>query len=246
MGRFANATHLTTIILPLLLLGTQSFVATGASHSPDTKIPSGTKPLPLEQLISETRKQYGDIQVRSARLTQQDKTLVYIINFTNNQQQWIRTVYDAHTARFISSASLKAPMPIEKSLALIHDKHPKKTLIRSWLDRQDGELVRIIELADRQHKRYEIIQDAYTGHTISENAYDLKPSGKELSLNEIIRQAREKHKGMVVLQTRSFIKSNSRVREIIYLDENRIRRKMTINAITGELMEDKITPWIQI
>ena len=244
MSRFFSAAHLPLTLL--LLLQSTSVNSTTHPPTPESRASTTVPPQPLEQLIVETRKQYGDLVVRSARLTQQDKTLVYVINFTNSQQQWIRTVYDAHTARLISSATLKAPMPLEESLALIHKKYPQKNLIRSWLERRNGELFRIIGLADHQHKRYEIVQDAYTGQVISENAYELKPSGKEISLSEILKQAREKHKGMVVLQTRSTIKSNSKVREIIYLDEHRVRRKMIINAITGELLEDKITPWVRI
>ena len=247
MSRIPNATHLPiTILFFFLTLLPPDVIGTIHPPAPKPQTSTSVPPQPLEKLIAETRKQHGELVVRSARLTHQDKTLVYVINFTNSKQQWIRTVYDAHTARLISSASLKAPMPIEKSLALIHKKHPEKNLIRSWLDRRNGELVRMIELADRQHKRHEIVQDAYTGQVISENTYNLKPSGKELSLSEILKQAREKHKGMVVLQTRSTIKSNSKVKEIIYLDENRIRRKMTVNAITGELLYDKITPWTRI
>ena len=247
MSRVPGAVHLPPMILTLFLVMLSPCVTTTAySSAPEPKPGVSATPRPLEQLIAETRKQYGDLVVRSARLTQQDKTLVYVINFTNKKQQWIRTVYDAHTARLVSSASLKTPMAIEKSLDIVHNKHPQKKLIRSWLERRHGELIRITELAGQQHKRYEITQDAYTGQLINENAYELKPCGKELSLSEILRQAREKRKGMVVLQTRSTIKSNSSAREITYLDENRVRRKMLVNAITGELLEDKITPWTQI
>ena len=247
MSRPSNVAYLTSISLTLAL-GFLSAGAAGTTHdqTQDSSSSPPAAPLPLEQLISNTRKQHGDLIVRSARLTRQDKKMVYVINFTDSKQQWVRSVYDAHTAELLSSASLKAPMPIEKSLTLIYGIHPKKNLIRSWLEQRLGELVRVTELADHYHKRYEIIQDAYTGQLISENSYDLKPSGKEISLNEILKQAREKHQGMVVLQTRSSIKNNAKIREIIYLDKNHLRHKMTVDAITGELLEDKITPWMQI
>lgn len=247
MSKLLNTVYASIIAISVLLFSDRLKAKPVSQNSQGVPVTSSLpKTLPLEQLIVETRAKHGKLIVRSARLTQQNKTSVYVIDFTNSKQQWIRIVYNAHTAKLISSASLKAPMAIEKSMALIHEKYPKQTLIRSRLERKNDDLVRIVELVNQNHKRQEIIQDAYTGQVISERLYSIKPSGKEMSLEQVLKQVRDKHQGMVVLRTRSTIKSDAKVREIIYIDENRIKRKMTVNAITGEVLTDKITPWFEI
>lgn len=200
--------------------------------------------IPLEQLISTTRKKYGDLVVHSARLQEEDRHKVFIINFVDSKNQNHRVVYDAFTGKEVDNASLKTPMPLEKTLAKVRSKHPEATLIRSWLDRREGDLVRMLELADKKLKlkRLQLTVDAYTGRIVKEETYDLKPSGKQISLEQVLKNAREKYKGMVVLRTRSSMKHNNRIREIIFLDDNRVRHKMTVNAVTGEVIEDKITP----
>lgn len=109
-------------------------------------------------------------------------------------------------------------------------------------------MVYVIELADKQFglKRRQLTMDAYTGRVIMDATYDMKPDGKQVSLEQIIKNARKKYRGMIVLRTRSSMKDNMKVREIIFLDDNRIRHKMVVNAVTGEVMEDRISPlgWI--
>ena len=109
-------------------------------------------------------------------------------------------------------------------------------------------MVYVIELSDKQFKvkRRQLTMDAYTGRVIKDETYDMKPDGKQISLEQIIKNAREKYRGMVVLRTRSSMKDNIKVREIVFLDDNRIRHKMVVNAVTGEVIEDRIAPlsWI--
>ena len=232
------------LIACLLLLPEAQGNTHSASTSNQTAILKPT--IPLEQLISQTRKQHGYIVVHSARLTGQEQQRTYVINYVDGDQQWMRTVYDAYTGRMLDNVSLKSPMPVEKSLVNVQNKYPGMTLVRTWLDNRQGELARLVELVDAKRKRREVTLDAYTGQILRDFTYDITLNGKEISLSQVLTKAREQHRGMVVLQTRSALKNNIRVREIIYLDENRMRRKMTVNTLTGEVISDRITPVIPI
>ena len=243
MAKPRNNFRLVSTALILFLLPGLSQVQGNATNQPPPKQISTLKPtIPLEQLISKTRKKHGNIVVHSTHLAGQEAQRSYIINFTDSNHQWMRSVYDARNGQLLDEVSLKNPMPVEKSLSKVQARFPGMTLLRTWLDQRDGDLLRRVELADAKHKRWEIIQDAYTGQILNEHSYDIKLNGKEASLTQVLAKARERHKGMVVLQTRSALKNNIRVHEILYLDENRIRRKMTVNTVTGEIMSDRITP----
>lgn len=228
------------------LLYTSSTFSIAAESPIKSNIHQQTTLLPIEQLIAQTRKQHDHLIIHSVRLTQQCKTPAYVIDFTDSDQHWKRWVYNANTGELLIRAGLDTPLPLEQSLTLIHSKYPKHTVIRSYLKRKNGELIRFMELTDHKHQRLEISLDAYTGQILNEQLYNLKPSGKELSLKQILINARETREGMVALRTRNIMKGNIKVREIIYLDNNKIRKKMLVNCLTGEVLVDKPTPWIQI
>lgn len=208
--------------------------------------------VPADQLIVTTRNKFGDktsdVVIYSARLIEEDRKKVFVIDFIDENNQMTRVVYDAFSGKEIDHAPMKAPMPMEEILSKVDDKYPGANHIRTRLERRDGNMVYIIELADKQFKikRRQLTMDAYTGRVIKDETYDMKTGGKQISLDQIIKNAREKYRGMVVLRTRSNMKDNIKVREIVFLDDNRIRRKMVVNAVTGEVIEDRITPlgWI--
>ncbi len=208
--------------------------------------------VPADQLIVTARNKFGDkasdVVIYSVHLIEEDRRKVFVIDFIDANNQMARVVYDAFSGKEIDHVPMKAPMPMEEILSKVDSKYPGAKRIRTGLERRDGNMVYIIELADKQFKvkRRQLTMDAYTGRVIKDETYDMKPDGKQISLDQIIKNAREKYRGMVVLRTRSSMKDNMKVREIVFLDDNRIRHKMVVNAITGEVVEDRITPrgWI--
>lgn len=208
--------------------------------------------VPLDQLIVTTRHKFGDkasdVVVCSARFLVEARQKVFVIDFIDANNQLERVVYDAFSGRQVDHAPMQSPMPMEEILSKVAGKYPGSNRIRTWLEKHDGSVVYVIELADKQFKvkRLQLTMDAYTGRVIMDEIYDMKPDGKQISLEQMIKKAREKYRGMVVLRTRSRMKDNMKVKEIVFLDDNRIRHKMVVNAVTGELIEDRITPlgWI--
>ncbi|WP_422461609.1 PepSY domain-containing protein [Endozoicomonas sp. ALB115] len=208
--------------------------------------------VPLDQLIARTRHTFGvkatDVVVYSARLQEEEHQKVFVIDFIDANNRLERVVYGAFSGKQIDHAPMQVPMPMEEILSKVESKYPGANRIRTWLERQGGNMVYVIELADKQFKvkRRQLTMDAYTGRVITDVTYDLKPDGKRISLEQIIKNARKKYRGMVVLRTRSSVKNNMNVREIIFLDDNHIRHKMVVNAVNGEVIEDRITPlgWI--
>lgn len=208
--------------------------------------------VPLDQLIVTTRNTFGgkasNVVIHSARLLEEERQKVFVIDFIGANNKMERVVYDAFSGRQIDHAPMQAPLPMEEILSKVDSKYPGANRIRTWLERQDGSMVYVIELADKQFglKRRQLTMDAYTGRVIMDATYDMKPDGKQVSLEQIIKNARKKYRGMIVLRTRSSMKDNMKVREIIFLDDNRIRHKMVVNAVTGDVIEDRISPlgWI--
>ncbi|USE35678.1 PepSY domain-containing protein [Endozoicomonas sp. SCSIO W0465] len=208
--------------------------------------------VPLDQLIVITRNKFGnqasDVVVHSARLLEQSRQKVVVIDFMDANNQLERVIYDAFSGKQVDHAPMQMPMPMEEILSKVERKYPGSNRTRTWLERQDGSMVYVIELTDKQFKmkRHQLTMDAYTGRVITDETYDMKPDGKQISLEQIINKAREKYRGMVVLRTRSRMKDNIKVREIVFLDGNRVRHKMVVNAVTGEVIEDRIAPlsWI--
>lgn len=201
--------------------------------------------VPLDQLLVAVRNRVpGAIVFQSVRLAQEDGRKVYIIDFTDAGNRWSRVVYDAHSATEVDHVPMQVPMPLEAILARVSSQYANSRRINAELQRRDGQLVYVVELGHGQlmGKRRQLTIDAYTGRLLKEDNYDLTASGKQLSLAQIIKNAREKYRGMVVLNTRSRVKNNIQVKEIVFLDDHRVRHKMVVNATTGEVLEDKITP----
>jgi|GEM_PF-5799094 len=201
--------------------------------------------VPLDQLVAAARARFANnIVIQSARLVQESGRKVYIIDFTDAGNKWTRVVYNAVSGEEVEHVPMQMPLPLEVILARISTQYPKSRRVKTELQRQDGDLVYIVELAHRQvmGKRRQLTMDAYTGRLLKEENYELKPEGKQISLEQIIKNAREKYRGMVVLRTYSWVKDNAMVKEIVFLDDQRVRHKMVVNAITGEVLEDKITP----
>ena len=216
----------------------------GSSLSPanaqTSKTMSLKQPIPLEQVISQVRKRHGNIVVLTARLAEEDRRTVRIIDFRDNYNNRHRMVIDAFTGKELELVPLKAPLPIEKALDKVRNRHQTATILKSWLDQRDGNRVRIVEFIDRQNKRWQTTLDAYTGLIIDERIFELKPSGKQMALSQIIEKARELHKGMIVLRTRLTQRKGTQVREVFYLNENSLHKRLTVNANTGEVIEDKM------
>ena len=201
--------------------------------------------VPLDQLLVAVRDRFAStIVFHSVRLAQVDGRKVYVIDFTDAGNKWSRVVYDAHSAKEVDHVPMQVPMPLEAILARVSSRYPNSRRINSELQRRDGNLVYVVELGHGQlmGKRRQLTIDAYTGRLLKEDNYDLTASGKQISFAQILKNAREKYRGMVVLNTRSRVKNNIQVREIVFLDDHRVRHKMVVNAITGEVLEDKITP----
>lgn len=200
--------------------------------------------VPLDQLITAARHRFtSNIVIHSTRLVQEDGRKVYIIDFTDPGNKWTRVVYDAVSGKEIEHVPMQTPLPLEVILARVSHQYPNSRRVKTELQRQDGNLVYVVELAHQQvmGKRRQLTMDAYTGRLLREDNYDLKLDGKQISLEQIIRNTREKYRGMVVLKTRSQVQNNVLVKEIIFLDGQRVRHKMVVNATTGEVLEDKIT-----
>ena len=200
--------------------------------------------VPLEQLVVATRDRFASaIVIHSVRLAREDGRKVYIIDCTDAGNKWTRVVYDAYSGAELDQVPMQVPIPLENILTRISRQYPNSRRINSKLQHRDGSLVYVVELGHGQlmGKRRQLTMDAYTGRVLAEDNYDLTVDGKQISLAQIIKNAREKYHGMVVLHTRNRVKNNVQVKEIVFLDDHRVRHKMVVNASTGEVLEDKIT-----
>lgn len=199
--------------------------------------------VPLEQLVVATRDRFTSaIVIHSVRLAREDGRKVYIIDCTDAGNKWTRVVYDAHSGAELDQVPMQVPMPLENILARVSHQYPNSRRINTSLQHRDGSLVYVVELGHGQlmGKRRQLTIDAYTGRLLAEDNYDLTADGKQISLAQIVKNAREKYHGMVVLHTRHRVKNNVQVKEIVFLDDHRVRHKMVVNASTGEVLEDKI------
>ena len=234
------------VILKLPVVALLAVLALPCSATPLPEQTLRPRPIvPLDQLVAATRDRFAStIVIHSARLTQADGRKVYVIDFTDAGNKWLRVVYDAFSGQRIEHVPMQMPLPLEDILARVSSQYPKSRRIKTELQRPDGNLVYVVELAHQQimGKRRQLTMDAYTGRLLKVESYDLKSEGKQVSLEQILKNAREKYHGMVVLRTHSRVKANALLREIIFLDDQRIRHKMVVNATTGEVLEDKITP----
>ncbi len=254
MNVFSFSVQMVSGVLAGVVLSSSAVFAAGNSM-PATLAEQSDKlksMVPLDRLIMTTRHKFGDkltdVVVFSAWLQQEEQQKVFVIDFIDGHKKLERVVYDAFSGRQIDHASMQTPMLMEEILAKVASKYPGATIIRTWLEKQGSNLLCVTELADKQFKvkRRQLTMDAYTGRMITNVIYDMKPDGKQISLEQMIKSAREKYRGMVVLRTRSSIKGDQKVREIVFLDDNRIRHMMVVNAVTGEVIEDRITQpgWI--
>ncbi|WP_422474625.1 PepSY domain-containing protein [Endozoicomonas sp. ALB032] len=197
---------------------------------------------PLEQIIIQIRKKYGEVIIQSVRMTEEDKRKVRVIDFTDSMNRNQRAVVDARSGRIIEVAQLQSPMPLEKIIAKVKSKHSVVAILKTRTDMQNGQLVQIVDFIDKKHKRWYTTLDAYTGMIIDEYNYTMKPQGKLLSLNQVITKARDTHKSMVILKTRLARWKKQPVREIYYLDESRYKKRLVVNASTGDIIEDRLYP----
>ena len=197
------------------------------------------KPIPMEQLITQTKKNHGDIVVQSARRTTLEQRQVTVIEFIDLSGDWQKIIFDSTTGKQLEQVPMKDLLPIEQVVTKALTRHRDAKINNSRRSIQDGNQVVIIELIDTKNKRWEMTLDAHTGMMIHEYMYDLKRTGKQLSLVHIIEKAREAEKGLVVLRTRQIAFNNTPARELIARDKFNVRRKMIFNAQSGELLSNK-------
>ena len=103
------------------LLATFVLQAQGKSQPPSgaTEL---LKTVPLEQLISQTRKRHGAIIIQSTQLSRRDDIQVRVINFIDSDKDWFRQIFNANTGKEIEIVSLKNPMPMENILDKVRQK----------------------------------------------------------------------------------------------------------------------------
>lgn len=220
-------------------------VATMLYTTPALCLESTRKPpIPLESILNQVRKQHGNVVIYNARLIQEDHRTVRLIDFNNNWKKprdgMQRLIIDAYTGKEIELASMKYPMSLEKTLNNLRKKHQIASITKTWMDNKDGHEIRVIEFIDHKKKRWHANLDAYTGLVFDEHIFELKPSGKQIPLSDIINNARQTNKNMVILRTAAKHQKNIPVREIVYLDENNLRKRLIVNAITGDVISDQI------
>ncbi|WP_263080338.1 hypothetical protein [Endozoicomonas sp. Mp262] len=230
----------------LLLLGTflipDAVIAKQLSAAPKPLAISSQqlkKTIPIEQLITQTRKGHGEITIQSARQTHLDQRQVFVIDFIDLGGELQRVIYDAITGKELDQVPMKDILPIEKIIVKVLDRYKNAQIKSSRHSLQDGNQVVIIDLIDAKNKRWVITVDAHTGMLITEYMYNLKPKGRQLSLIHIIEKAREHQKGLIVLRTRQTIFNNIPVRELTVRDQHNVRRRMIFNAQSGELLSNK-------
>ena len=198
--------------------------------------------MPLEQIISQIRKKYGEVVIQNARLTEEDKRRVRVIDFADGRNKNQRAVVDARSGKIIEVAQLQTPMSLEKILGKVKSKHHIAAILKTRIDERNGQVIRIVDFIDKKHKRWNTTLDAYTGMIIDEYTYTMKPQRKLVSLNQVITKARQTHKSMVILKTRLVRWKKQQVREIYYLDESRQKKRLTVDASNGEVIEDRLYP----
>ncbi|WP_062268680.1 PepSY domain-containing protein [Endozoicomonas arenosclerae] len=217
-------------------------LATGSSFAETSTPVNDNHLMPLEQIISQMRKKYGDLVVHNVRLTEEDKRQVRVVDFSDSKNKNQRAVIDARSGKIIEVAQLQTPMSLEKTLEKVKSKHHVAAILKTRIDNKNGQVVRIVDFIDKKHKRWNATLDAYTGMIIDEYTYSMKPQGKIISLNQVITKARQTHKSMVILKTRLAYWKKQQVREIYYLDESRQKKRLVVNASNGEVIEDRIYP----
>ena len=93
--------------------------------------------VPLDQLIVTTRNKFGnkasDVVVHSARLLEEERQKVFVIDFIDANNKLERVVYDAFSGKQVDHAPMQTPMPMEEILAKVDSKYPGSNRIRTWL-----------------------------------------------------------------------------------------------------------------
>ncbi|KEQ17387.1 PepSY domain-containing protein [Endozoicomonas numazuensis] len=218
-------------------------MVTGSFAENSTPIPIKDNQLvPLEQIISQIRKKYGHVVFQAARLTEEDKRLVRVIDFKESSNNNQRAVVDALSGKIIEVAQLQIPISLEKTLEKVRSKHHVAAILKTRIDQRNGQTVRIIDFIDKKHKRWNTTLDAYTGMIVDEYSYTMTPQGKLVSLDQVITKARQTHKNMVILKTGLAHWKNQQVREVYYLDESRQKKRLMVNATNGDVIEDRSYP----
>ena len=232
--------HKTLFVIIALLTGISVHMPAAYSQTATTK-----RPIPLEQIISQIRKQHGSIVIYNARLIQEDRRTVRLIDFNTDYKTgrpgMQRLVVDAFTGKEIELVTMHTPMSLEKTLNNLRRKHNISAITKTWIEEKEGNEIRVIEFTDNHKKRWHSRMDAYTGLLVDEHSYEFKPSGKQIPLSNILDEVRKNHKNMIVLRTTTKHRKNMPVREIVYLDENNFRKRLVVNAITGETISDQLT-----
>ena len=227
-----------------LLLTVSCTAPTATTASPKTVIkPVASvypkKPLPMERVISQTRKSHGDIVVQSARLTTLDNRLATVITFTDPSGEWNKAIFDANTGKLIDHILMQDLLPVEKVLRKVLRQYKDGKVKSSRRSIYEGNQAVAIELIDARNKRWEVIADAHTGMTINKHMLNLTPSGKQLSLLNIIENARKIDNKAIIIRTRQMTFRQQPARELIILDQHHVRRKMIFHALSGELLLNK-------
>ena len=204
------------------------------------------RPIPLEQIISQMRKQHGNVVVYNARLIQEDRRTVRLIDFTpefkTSRQGMQRLVVDAFTGKEIELVTMRLPMSLEKTLVNLRKNHQIANITKTWIENNQGNEIRVVEFIDTRKKHWHAETDAYTGLLLNEHTFEFKLSGNQIPLSDTLNDARKAHKNMIILRTTSKHRKNVPVREIVYLDENGYRKLLIVNSITGETISDQLTP----
>ena len=228
-----------SVLVPVFAV-TLTIASPAYSQSNTTK-----RPIPLEQIINQMRKQHGNVVVYNARLIQEDRRAVRLIDFApelkTSHQGMQRLVVDAFTGKEIELATMRFPMSLKKTLANLRKNHQIAHITKTWIENSGGNEIRVIEFIDNRKKHWRAEMDAYTGLLLNEHPFELKLSGKQIPLSDILSQAHRAHKNMVILRTTSKHNKNVPVREIIYRDENGFRKRLIVNSITGETISDELT-----
>ena len=213
------------------------------------RVPGFLKTDKLQQMLKAIEEKKPGIEINGIDIDQVDGTdaSVALIEYMIDKQHRMMT-FDLKGGEVLAdhafaSGRESANQRLEEILHKVRLRKPGIEIISAHIEEYDKGLVTVIDYREGSERRVMEV-NSITAAVLNDHSFsdpkkaDLKPA------KELIKIVESRHPNAILGRHYLRQKDSRLVRVLFFTDERKQRRQMIMDARTGEIVSDRITPWL--
>ena len=203
----------------------------------------------LQMMLKAIEEKKPGIEINGIDIDRVDdtKTSVALIEYQIDHQHRMMTfdinnneILDDHA---FASGRETASQRLDEILHKIRLRKPGIEIISAHIEEYDKGLITVIDYREGSERRVMEV-NSITSAVLNDHVYSQPKKAELKPIKDLIKAAESHHPNSILGRHYLRQKDGRLVRILFFTDERKQRRQMIMDARTGEILSDRITPWV--